>query len=566
MRILSFLKYLVILIGVPGFSQSYQAFEVIITEVMFDPVPIVGMGGYEYIELHNSGGDTVNLVDWIWQVGNKSVILSDYSLNPGSCVLLLPPDIRPDQEVNYLNLNKWPVLSNSGQYLVLKDHHGRLIHFMEYSPGLYPDALKRDGGWSLNLICRAYPCSQSSWKPSRDLPGGTPGFLVAEECHNVTNQKVKPLRCGYLDSLHGFLYLSHYLRPDTRTDELIFSSSVARINGWEFVDDRTNCILFTVSVPVIPEEIVKWLISGEAESCGGQQIDSNSVRWTNPEQPDSSDILVSEILFNPGSEGIEFIELYNASDSSVDAGNLIIATINDDGTVKDFSFGRKHSYLFFPGEYIVFSNDQSWMYRIYPDMPIENHCLRKDLPAFINSGGTIRVLNSDQIVLDEIRYEPDWHNKQIADQKGVSLERLSFSVSGLERDNWFSSASLSGFATPGYENSQFIGDTSTETHSIYLQNSVFSPDLDGINDLAIIHFRMNQIGFSGQIEVRNHAGLLIREIQSWNLLPVQGQFFWDGIDNDGRTVDSGLYILLFNYRHPDGSGGRWKKAVAVRNY
>ncbi|MCK5821166.1 MAG: lamin tail domain-containing protein [Bacteroidales bacterium] len=566
MRKLSVLNYLVLLMAMPGLSQTHEAFEIVISEVMFDPLPAVGMGGYEYIELFNQGEDTVNLADWIWQVGSKSVLLTDFSLNPGACVLLLPPGIKPVESINYLNLIKWPVLSNSGQYLVLKDHGGRIIHFMEYSPGMYSDALKRDGGWSLDLICRSYPCAQESWKPSRDLPGGTPGFLVVDECYSLTDSLVKPIRCGYIDSLHGLLYLSNYLRPDTRNEDLVFFSSETQLIGWEFVDDRTNCILFTLSEILSSDKLVKLDVFGDAESCGGQQIASNSVRWMYPMQPDLSDILISEILFNPGSEGIEFIELYNASEKTIDAGKLIIATIDDDNTVKDFSRGGSRSILLFPEEYLVVSNDKNWMKRLYPDMPLENHVVRKDLPAFINSGGKIRILNSDQIVLDEIRYDPNWHNQRIKDHHGISLERLSFSVSGLDSNNWFSSSLLSGFATPGYKNSQSISDTLHEANSIWLQNSVFGPDLNATQSLAIIHFRMHQIGYFGQIEVRNQAGLLIKKIQNWNLLPLQGQFIWDGLDCDGSSVDSGIYILLFSYRHPDGSRGRWKKAVAIRNY
>jgi len=549
----------------PGFPQTNHAFDVLITEVMFDPVPAVGMGGYEYIELYNAGEDTVNLANWIWQVGSKSSMLTEYKLSPGACVLLLPPNIIPKQEIKFLNLNKWQILSNSGQYLALKEPDGMLIHFMEYSPGLYIDALKRDGGWSLDMICRTYPCSPSSWKPSLNPLGGTPGYLVANDCYDV-DEEVRPLRCGYLDSLHGFLYLSNYLKPDTGIEELVFESAEVLINEWEFYNDRTNCVLFTISDPFLSESIIKLDISGVAESCGGQEIFPSSVSWTHPVQPDSSDILISEILFNPGSDGIEFIELYNDSGKPVDASKLIIATINEDGTVKNFSRSGDRSELFFPEEYLIVSTDRNWMQRIYPDMPLKNHSSRKDLPAFVNSGGRIRLLNSDQLLLDEIQYDPDWHNQRIEDHSGVSLERLSFSVSGKLRDNWFSSASPNDFATPGYENSQIACDTIIKDHAIWLQNSVFSPDQDGVEDMAIVHFIMNQIGFSGQLEVRNPAGLLIREIQNWNLLPARGQFYWDGLDGDSRLVDSGLYILLFNFRHPDGSGGRWKKAVAVRNY
>lgn len=547
-------------------SQLYQSFELLITEVMFDPTPAVGMGAYEYVELYNASDDTINLAFWVWQVGSKSVEIPEFFLAPGAFVFLIPPSADHIHELDLIKLEKWLVLGNSGQNLVLKDPHNTIIHFMEYSPGMYKDALKRDGGWSLELVDINRPCASSSWMPANSSLGGTPGYLTAMEIEQTEPRSAIPIQSGYIDHQNGLIYFSEYLRPDIQGDDLQISSSEGQVLDWNFYKDRCDCIMFSLPSVYDGNGIIDLYISGAACSCDGLMISPEKLKWSVPKQAGEGDILISEIMFNPSAEGVEFIELFNDSGKVIDVNDLSIASTDVDGLVKAFSRSGEGSVLIFPGEYMVICTDKKWLLRTCPAIPYGNIYERKGLPAFANTGGGVRIMNSENALLDEIQYDPDWHNSRLETDKGVSLERISFTTSGMYSNNWYSSASINGFATPGQENSQMRSKYPDNYESIFLENPVFSPNNDGHKDVSIIHFKMNKLGYSGKLEVRNPAGMLIKEVHNWNLLPVEGQFIWDGMGDLNNPVDSGLYIILFNYRHPDGSGGRWKKAVAVRNY
>ncbi len=47
-----------------SFAQPASRYEVIITEIMADPSPAVGLPNAEYVELKNSSGRTLNLQGW----------------------------------------------------------------------------------------------------------------------------------------------------------------------------------------------------------------------------------------------------------------------------------------------------------------------------------------------------------------------------------------------------------------------------------------------------------------------------------------------------------------------
>ena len=41
---------------------------ILISEIMFDPDPQVGLPPFEYVEWYNPGADTIDLTGWQWMV------------------------------------------------------------------------------------------------------------------------------------------------------------------------------------------------------------------------------------------------------------------------------------------------------------------------------------------------------------------------------------------------------------------------------------------------------------------------------------------------------------------
>ena len=107
-----------------------------------------------------------------------------------------------------------------------------------------------------------------------------------------------------------------------------------------------------------------------------------------------------------------------------------------------------------PFAYLLLTPDTLKHLLEFPNTPL-NTLLEFDLPAMPNEGGMLFLRRDTSI--DVMNYEDELHSSLLASTEGVSLERLSPEMSGSILGNWYSAASTSDFATPGYQNSQFRG-------------------------------------------------------------------------------------------------------------
>lgn len=549
-----------------SWAQNGSPYEVLISEILFDPNPVVGLGGFEYAELYNAGQDSIRLESWTWQVGNKSISLPDIRMGPGELVVIAPQGSSfPGNFPAVWGLEKWLILPNSGQYVCLINPKGQLSHFLDYSPGMHVDALKRDGGWSLELQNLFDPCSNTSWRSSKQPDGGSPGLLPLDPIEGLCKHKLYPMRFGFIQPNEWILYWSDFLHPATRIGDLVWESADLQVHEWLFQNNRLDQMILRTGFRTQNQVSGSIHIGGSALSCSGSELQFRKLRWGQPQIPDSGDLLISEVLFDPGPDGLEFVECYNASDKVIDLNEIAIATLDEAGVVKDFSRAGAGSVLIFPKEYLALCADPGCMHRSFPAAPPENIVKRSDIPSLVNSGSSIRLLSSRQIVLDQAVFEKGMHSSRLSETSGVSLERLSFDLPGTDDQNWYSASSLSGRATPGMANSQHSFSENSQSE-IWLENTTFSPNQDGFRDLMILHFDFQNRGFLGQVQIRTRTGLLVRELVDWELLPTRGQVVWDGMDFWGQACKSDIYILLFNYQNDQGLRGRFKKAVALQNY
>ena len=72
---------------------------------------------------------------------------------------------------------------------------GKTIHAVQYTSAWYQNELKKDGGWTLEMIDTKNPCSGiSNWKASTDASGGTPGKKNSVDGINADATAPKLLR------------------------------------------------------------------------------------------------------------------------------------------------------------------------------------------------------------------------------------------------------------------------------------------------------------------------------------------------------------------------------------
>ena len=154
--------------------------DVIISEIMADPVPPVALPAKEYLELYNRTQYPFNMKNWILSDGSTSCPLPEEIIPPlEHIVLCRAQDIVLFSEYGHITgLKSFPALTDGGKILYLCDSTANLIHGVEYSSKWYGDVLKAGGGWSLEIIDTDYPFfGYGNWRASVSENGGTPGSI-----------------------------------------------------------------------------------------------------------------------------------------------------------------------------------------------------------------------------------------------------------------------------------------------------------------------------------------------------------------------------------------------------
>ncbi|MDX1942442.1 MAG: lamin tail domain-containing protein [Saprospiraceae bacterium] len=260
------------------------------------------------------------------------------------------------------------------------------------------------------------------------------------------------------------------------------------------------------------------------------------------------DVIINEILFNPETGGSDFVELYNISNKIFNLNGLEIE--NQQKTSGDTLQVIKTDFFLLPGAYVAIAEDSKSIGSIY-NVPNLEALLDNNLPTFDDDKGNVTIRFAGATI-DSFDYSDDLHFALLDDDEGVSLERLSPTTPTQSNGNWHSAASTVGFATPGYQNSQFFTSNNNTNKIINLSNSTFSPDGDGFEDVLIIEYNADQPGLSVNIRIFDAQGRMVKRLIDNESLAAQGSFKWDGTTDDATKARIGIYIIWTELFSPGG--------------
>ena len=276
--------------------------------------------------------------------------------------------------------------------------------------------------------------------------------------------------------------------------------------------------------------------------------------------PEIGSVLINEVLFNPFPEGVDFVELINVSEQTIPIFRLKLATRDAALALKQiYPLSTEKPYLK-PGEFLVCTKDPAILASQYFTCNPASFCAMKSFPSYSDDAGTVALLNDSLEVLDEFSYSAKMHSPFLADEEGVSLERISLENPTNDRTNWASAAASVGFATPGLPNSQAGSETEIQDE-ITPEPKAFSPNSDGYNDELMIKFKLNKPGYIANVRIFDAAGRQVRFLVKNQSLAQEGSWTWDGKSESGQKLVVGVYIILVEVFDQEGHTRTFKKRV-----
>ena len=561
------LIFLFFLILLRGYAQD----GLFINEFMADPTPVKGtLPNAEYIEIYNYSTKDIDLKGYKLVSRPDTIILDFFLLKSKNYVTIYTQktSISFGKFGDTLPVKKLIGLNNPGDTIQLLNPEKRVIDAVAYDLTYYEKG-KENGGYSLERINPKAPCLLDNWRSSNDANGGSPG-----KQNNVFEEKKDTLipivETIFFKENSKFKTIS--LRFNKKMSILIAKDTLNFFAENQFFKDTNvvvkpflNVVELTFKDSLPKDKFTKIVVKKTLKDCQNEPLSKNdTLTIKQPDKLTKDSIVINEILFNPARNGSRFLELFNASKTKVfDLKDLRIAK----DTAQSSWLNIANNYLLFPQKYVVITDNPLDVQSRYLPPNFKMPYLKNRLPTWAADEGLTLIATLGGSTIDSFYYDKNLHNPLIANTEGVSLERINPKTNASEKTNWQSAAKSVNYATPGYQNSQFLADDpsvkSLENDVFWLPKATFSPDDDGL-DFLQIHYKLNNSGYLATITAFDFEGHFIQKIAEDEPLKTgEGIIKWDGEMSNGLKARVGIYILLIELKNPNGEVRKVKKTCAI---
>ena len=272
--------------------------------------------------------------------------------------------------------------------------------------------------------------------------------------------------------------------------------------------------------------------------------------------------MINEILFDPNTNCVDFVELYNRSNKTINLKELRIGSMDTITSIlKDTETITDEGYLLFPENYLIISENGSAIKQQYLTPNPKGFLEVVTLPRMNTTDDVVTLSDVNGLVIDNFKYTSKMHFPLLVSTKGVSLERIDFNRPTNDRTNWNSAAEAVGFATPAYRNSQYL--QADGGSGVTIPNPLFSPDNDGYNDVLNISYKLDEAGKAANVYIYDSKGRQVRHLVRNEQLATDGVISWNGINDDNEKATIGIYVVYIELFNLSGKVNKYKLSCTL---
>ena len=535
--------------------------DLVVNEIMADPSPVVGLPEDDFIELYNRAAYPLKLEEWSLLVNDTERPLDEIVLLAGEYLVLC----KTGDFETFMNFGKamavtnFPALPVAGASVKIKAG-SEIIDAITYSKSWYGDEEKENGGWSLERVDPNRNCGQeANWVASMHPAGGTPGQVNSVLADNPDLEAPYMLWANCISPSQVEVQFSEPMALETLGEKKNFSISDGMGVPDEVVLVSPTTIWLAYASGLMEDKIYQLDFQGLTDDCGNALADlSANIQWV---RILPGDVAINEVLYDPYPDGEDFVELYNNSEKMIPLNRVQLASRDENWELEQIFSVSSEGFVFEPHSYLACTkNKNKVLDYYYSECP---QCIlgMPKFPTYTNGQGVVVLMADSTEIVDEFSYSDALHSPFLADAEGISLERVAFGQETNNPSTWQSAAEHVGYATPGYQNSQF--EENRMGIEVTFEPKSISPNNDGYHDQLHINYQLDGPGYVANIWVFDVAGRAVGQLAQNELLGTSGTIAWEGEDETGSRLPLGAYIILVELFDAHGHVKYFKEACIL---
>ncbi|MCC6864977.1 MAG: lamin tail domain-containing protein [Ignavibacteria bacterium] len=466
----------------------------IINEIMYAPSANTGK---EWFEIYNKTSNPVSLANWKWKDATQTIhtiTVNSINIPPQGFAVICEDSAAvkgfyPNNSGIFLQSAGWSAINNTGDNVVLLNPNGIAIDSITFTSGWGGSS----GNKSLERISYNAPSNlQTNWGSCVSNIGATPNkvnSLTPKQndlaLNKITFNRTVPAIGDTLGIIaqvknrglntapsYNVSFYDDYNKdsiPQSNELETTINSSGA-LNAGDSINIIYSHVLDSAG---IRQYIAVVNYSADEDSSNNKYTASIEVSGGST----AGRVIINEIMYAPGSNECEWVEIFNNSDSVVNLKNWKIS----DNSLAQIIITSGDKFLS-PQSYLVIAQNNT-IFNNHPGIDSGKVILNSSLPSLNNTGDAVIIYKLNSLVSDRVDYLSSWGGS------GVSLERIEINGVSSDSSNWANSIGCEG-STPALINS--ISSAVHYTRNDLIINEIMAAPLSGFPEYIELYNPTNQ--------------------------------------------------------------------------